>query len=39
VLLLDDVVTTASTLREAARQLAASGDCSVTVSAIARAVR
>ncbi len=37
VVLVDDVVTTASTVREAARQLAADGKCGVRVVAIARA--
>jgi len=37
--LVDDVVTTASTMREAARQLASNRDCSVTVAAVARAGR
>lgn len=37
VVLVDDVVTTASTVREAARQLAADGKCGVQVVAIARA--
>lgn len=37
VLLVDDVVTTASTVREAARSLCVGGDCRVTVVAVARA--
>lgn len=36
-LLVDDVVTTASTVREAARRLCDGGDCRVTVAAVARA--
>jgi len=39
VVLVDDVVTTASTMREAARQLAAGRNCSVTAVAVARAGR
>lgn len=39
VVLVDDVVTTASTMREGARQLATAKDCSVTVVAVARATR
>lgn len=36
VILVDDVVTTASTVREAARRLAVGNDCRVTVAAVAR---
>lgn len=39
IVLIDDVVTTASTLREAARKLASTRDCSVTVVAVARTAR
>lgn len=39
VVLVDDVVTTASTMREAARRLASNTDCSVTVVAAARTAR